>query len=138
MCQFISNYFGGQIMKQTVQRVGRSLSAMLMPNLGAFIAWGLITALFIPAKIVFACDAGMGSSAMGATKLRKKLQAAGLREISVVHSPVSEVPADADIIVCHKELKERAESANSKAHIVAITDFLAAPEYDTLIQDLRG
>jgi PTS system mannitol-specific IIC component len=89
-------------------------------------------------KIVFACDAGMGSSAMGATKLRKKLQAAGLGEISVVHSPVSEVPADADIIVCHKELKERAASANSMAHIVAITDFLAAPEYDTLVQDLKG
>ncbi|MDR0375524.1 MAG: PTS mannitol transporter subunit IIBC, partial [Treponema sp.] len=34
-------------MKQTVQKVGRSLSAMVMPNLGAFIAWGLITALFI-------------------------------------------------------------------------------------------
>ncbi|MDR2247557.1 MAG: PTS mannitol transporter subunit IIBC, partial [Treponema sp.] len=34
-------------MKQAVQKVGRSLSAMVMPNLGAFIAWGLITALFI-------------------------------------------------------------------------------------------
>jgi PTS system mannitol-specific IIC component len=89
-------------------------------------------------KIVFACDAGMGSSAMGATKLKKKLQAAGLGEISVAHSPVSEVPADADVIVCHKELKERAASANSRAHIVAITDFLAAPEYDTLIKDLKG
>jgi PTS system mannitol-specific IIC component len=89
-------------------------------------------------KIVFACDAGMGSSAMGATKLRKKLQAAGLGEINVVHSPVSEVPADADVIVCHTELKERAIQANPKAHIVPITDFLAAPEYDNLIQELKG
>jgi PTS system mannitol-specific IIC component len=89
-------------------------------------------------KIVFACDAGMGSSAMGATKLRKKLQAAGLSGITVVHSPVSEVPADADIIVCHRELQGRAVEANSKARVVAITDFLSAPEYDTLIQDLKG
>jgi PTS system mannitol-specific IIC component len=88
-------------------------------------------------KIVFACDAGMGSSAMGATKLRKKLQAAGFAEITVVHSPVSEVPADADVIVCHRELQERARASNPRAHIVAITDFLSAPEYDTLIQELK-
>lgn len=30
-----------------VQRVGRFLSGMIMPNIGAFVAWGLITALFI-------------------------------------------------------------------------------------------
>ena len=35
-------------MKQGIQRVGRFLSGMVMPNIGAFIAWGLITALFIP------------------------------------------------------------------------------------------
>jgi PTS system mannitol-specific IIC component len=89
-------------------------------------------------KIVFACDAGMGSSAMGATKLRKKIQAAGFTEITVVHSPVSEVPADADVIVCHKELQERARASNPRARVVAITDFLSAPEYDTLVQDLKG
>jgi PTS system mannitol-specific IIC component len=89
-------------------------------------------------KIVFACDAGMGSSAMGATKLRKKVQAAGFTGITVVHSPVSEVPADADVIVCHHDLQERARASNPRARIVAITDFLSAPEYDTLVQSLRG
>ncbi|MDR1956810.1 MAG: PTS mannitol transporter subunit IICBA [Treponema sp.] len=88
-------------------------------------------------KIVFACDAGMGSSAMGATKLRKKLAAAGLGHIKVIHAPVSEVPADADVIVCHRELQERAKGANSKAALVTITDFLNAPEYDELIQRLQ-
>jgi PTS system mannitol-specific IIC component len=90
-----------------------------------------------PKKIVFACDAGMGSSAMGATKLRKKLQAAGFGNISVVHSPVSEVPEDADIIVCHKELSSRAREANPRAHLVTITDFLNAPEYEELINRLK-
>jgi PTS system mannitol-specific IIC component len=88
-------------------------------------------------KIVFACDAGMGSSAMGSTKLRKKLQAAGLTGISVLHSPVSEVPADADVIVCHRELGGRAKEANPKARLITITDFLNAPEYEELIVSLK-
>jgi PTS system mannitol-specific IIC component len=89
-------------------------------------------------KIVFACDAGMGSSAMGATKLRKKLQAAGLTEITVIHSPVSEVPTDADIIICHRELGGRAAEANPAARLVTITDFLNAPEYEELIVSLKN
>lgn len=88
-------------------------------------------------KIIFACDAGMGSSAMGATKLRKKLKAAGL-EIDVGHSPVGEVPKDAEIIVVHKELAERAKSVCPDALIITITDFLNAPEYEKLIQDLKS
>jgi PTS system mannitol-specific IIC component len=87
-------------------------------------------------KIIFACDAGMGSSAMGAAKLRKKLREAGIN-ITVEHSPVSEVPADADIIVCHRDLSGRAAESNSRARIVAITDFLSAPEYAVLVQELK-
>jgi PTS system mannitol-specific IIC component len=88
-------------------------------------------------KIVFACDAGMGSSAMGATKLRKKIQAAGVTDIAVIHSPVNEVPADADIIICHKELGDRARKANPKARLVMITDFLNAPEYEEVVASLK-
>jgi PTS system mannitol-specific IIC component len=88
-------------------------------------------------KIVFACDAGMGSSAMGATKLRKKIQSAGIVGITVIHSPVGETPADADIIICHNELKERARNANPNARLVTITDFLNAPEYEEVIASLK-
>jgi PTS system mannitol-specific IIC component len=88
-------------------------------------------------KIVFACDAGMGSSAMGATKLRKKIQKAGIEDVSVSHSPVSEVPADADLIVCHSELSERAKAANPRAKLVPITDFLGAPEYEDIVELLK-
>jgi PTS system mannitol-specific IIC component len=88
-------------------------------------------------KIIFACDAGMGSSAMGATKLRKKIQAAGITDITVVHSPVNEVPADADIIICHKELGDRARQANPQARLVLITDFLNAPEYEEVVASLK-
>jgi PTS system mannitol-specific IIC component len=88
-------------------------------------------------KIVFACDAGMGSSAMGATKLRKKIQAAGVTGVTIIHSPVNEVPADVDIIICHKELGDRARRANPKARLVTITDFLNAPEYEELVAGLK-
>ena len=89
-------------------------------------------------KIVFACDAGMGSSAMGATVLKKKLTAAGLGGIVVLHSPVSSIPSDAQIVVTHQELGERAGHSNPNARLVLITNFLAAPEYDELIKELSG
>ncbi len=88
-------------------------------------------------KIAFACDAGMGSSAMGATVLKKKLAAAGLTGIEVIHTPVSSIPADVQIVVTHQELGERAAHSNPKAELVLITNFLAAPEYETLVQSLQ-
>lgn len=88
-------------------------------------------------KIVFACDAGMGSSAMGATVLRKKLAAAGLNQIEVCHSPVSSIPADAQVVVTHKELRERAAHSNPSAELILIQNFLAAPEYDILVEQLQ-
>lgn len=89
-------------------------------------------------KIVFACDAGMGSSAMGATVLKKKITDAGLRGIDVIHSPVSSIPADAQIVVTHRDLGPRAAASNPNAQLVLITNFLAAPEYDQLVQDLKS
>jgi PTS system mannitol-specific IIC component len=87
-------------------------------------------------KIVFACDAGMGSSAMGATMLRKKLKAAGLDDIEVIHAAVSEIPSDAQVVVTHQELQGRAAGSNPNAKIVAITNFMAAPEYDVFAKEL--
>lgn len=89
-------------------------------------------------KIVFACDAGMGSSAMGATVLRKKIKAAGLEGIEVVHAPVSSIPADAQIVVTHHELGERAARSNPSAQLVLIQNFLGAPEYDSLVEQLKN
>lgn len=88
-------------------------------------------------KIAFACDAGMGSSAMGATVLKKKLAAAGLEKIEVIHTPVSSIPADVQIVVTHEELGERAAHSNPNAERILITNFLAAPEYATLVENLK-
>ncbi|MDO5411351.1 MAG: PTS mannitol transporter subunit IICBA [Lachnospiraceae bacterium] len=87
--------------------------------------------------IVFACDAGMGSSAMGATVLKKKLTAAGITDIKVEHAPVSSIPKDAQIVVTHQSLGERAAASNPSAKLVLITNFLGAPEYDTLVEELK-
>lgn len=88
-------------------------------------------------KIAFACDAGMGSSAMGASVLKKKIAAAGLTGIEVIHTPVSSIPADVQIVVTHQELGERAARSNPGAERILITNFLAAPEYDVLIEELK-
>ena len=87
-------------------------------------------------KIVFACDAGMGSSAMGATMLRNKLKDAGITGIEVVHHPVSEIPGDCQIVVTHHELSGRAAGRAPQARIIPIQNFMGAPEYDALISEL--
>jgi mannitol PTS system EIICBA or EIICB component len=86
-------------------------------------------------KIVFACDAGMGSSAMGASMLRKKVNQAGL-SITVTNTAISDIPADADIVVSHKTLTERARQKAPQAEHISIADFLQSPEYDILVKRL--
>jgi len=86
-------------------------------------------------KIVFACDAGMGSSAMGASTLRKKIKAAGL-DIEVTHSAIEDIPADAGLIVTHESLGARTRQDHPNVEVVTITNFVGAPEYDTLVQRL--
>ena len=88
-------------------------------------------------KIAFACDAGMGSSAMGATVLKKKLAAAGITGIEVIHTPVSSIPGDVQVVVTHQELGERAAHSCPQAKRILITNFLAAPQYDELVEELK-
>ena len=86
-------------------------------------------------KIVFACDAGMGSSAMGASTLRKKMERVGLNLI-VINKAINEIPDDADIIITHKNLTQRAkQKAPTKRHI-SIDNFVSSPEYDNLVEEL--
>ena len=87
-------------------------------------------------KIVFACDAGMGSSAMGATMVRNKLKDAGITDIEVIHYPVGEIPGDCQIVVTHHELSGRAAQRAPQARIIPIKNFMGAPEYNTLVQEL--
>ncbi len=84
-------------------------------------------------KIVVACDAGMGSSAMSASMLRNKLTKAGLK-IEVTHCAIEDIPADADIVITHESLSERAKSMAPHAEHISIKNFVNAPEYDQLVE----
>ncbi|MBC1475599.1 PTS mannitol transporter subunit IICBA [Listeria grandensis] len=86
-------------------------------------------------KIIFACDAGMGSSAMGASVLRNKVKKAGL-DIEVVNFAISQLPADADIVVTHQDLTARATEKLPKAYHISVENFLNSHKYDELVQNL--
>jgi PTS system mannitol-specific IIC component len=83
-------------------------------------------------KVVFACDAGMGSSAMGASAFGKRLREAGRDDVTVIHKAIEAVPADTDVMVVHQDLAHRAASARPGVEIVTIRNFLGDPALDTL------
>lgn len=88
-------------------------------------------------KIVFSCDAGMGSSAMGASILRRKFKEAGIG-ITVINTAISEIPPDADLIITHKSLTERARNQKPDAEHISINDFLKSPEYAELVERFKS
>lgn len=88
-------------------------------------------------KIVFACDAGMGSSAMGASLLRKKVKEAGL-DIHVSNTAISTIPNDSQIVITQEKLTPRAQHKVPDAHHISVDNFLSSPEYDKLIDNLES
>ena len=82
-------------------------------------------------KVVFACDAGMGSSAMGATKFRNRVKAAR-PDLTVINTSVDNIPADCDIAVVQTTLVDRAKKSAPQAQMVTIGNFLADPALDAL------
>lgn len=88
-------------------------------------------------KIIFACDAGMGSSAMGATKFRNRLKAV-CPQIHVSNTSVDNIPADCDIAVVQTTLADRARKSAPQAQLVTIGNFLADPALDELFEQLTS
>ncbi|WP_276643534.1 PTS mannitol transporter subunit IICBA [Siccibacter turicensis] len=87
-------------------------------------------------KIIVACDAGMGSSAMGAGVLRKKVQDAGLTHISVTNSAINSLPGDVDLVITHRDLTERAMRQVPQAQHISLTNFLDSGLYTSLTDRL--
>lgn len=87
--------------------------------------------------IVFACDAGMGSSAMGESILRKALKDANITNIEVKHSSVDTIPAGADIVFTQENLSERARKSAPNAEVITVKNFLDRSTYDTFINELK-
>lgn len=89
-------------------------------------------------KIIFACDAGMGSSAMGASLLRDKVKKAGLNEISVTNTAVSRLKDEPNLlVVTQEELAERAAQKTPHAVHIQVGNFLNSPKYDEIIAKLK-
>jgi PTS system mannitol-specific IIC component len=88
-------------------------------------------------KIVFACDAGMGSSAMGASVLRNKVKKAGFDDITVVNVAIANLTDDIDLIVTHQDLTPRARDKAPSAQHVSVSNFMSSPKYDDIVEELK-
>ena len=84
-------------------------------------------------NIVFACDAGMGSSAMGASVLRKKITDSGHSEVTVVNKAIANLRDDVDLVVTHQDLTARAQQQAPSAVHVSVDNFMASPKYDEIV-----
>ncbi len=100
--------------------------------------------IFISEKIeniIFACDAGMGSSVMGVSVMKSKLKKSMLTK-NVEHVSVSEIPEKADLIITTKSLEGRVKDVikkyNKKISVVAVDNLMSNPEYDIIIEHLKS
>ena len=88
-------------------------------------------------KIVFACDAGMGSSAMGASVLRNKLKKAGFEDVSVVNVAIANLNDTYDLVVTHQDLTLRAIDKTPSAQHVSVQNFMNSPKYDAIVEEVK-
>jgi PTS system mannitol-specific IIC component len=86
--------------------------------------------------IVFACDAGLGSSVVGAAVLERKLREAGL-DVAVTHAAIDDLPASAGIVVVHTSLEERVRRQAPRAFVYAVDEFVRSAVYDRVVDDVR-
>jgi PTS system mannitol-specific IIC component len=115
---------------QTEKNKGKASSV-----LGGLAASGTATATKIQ-NVIFACDAGMGSSAMGAGVLRKKVQQAGITGVSVTNKAIANLDGSADLVITQAQLTDRAKMKEPEAIHVSVGGFMNAPEYDEVVQML--
>ncbi len=85
--------------------------------------------------VVTACDAGMGSSAMGASKLKSALSKAGV-DVKVINRSIDQLPQDADVVITHEQLTPRATSTMPDTIHLSISDFIMTPLYSELVTRL--
>ena len=87
--------------------------------------------------VIFACDAGMGSSAMGASMLRNKFKKAGLTDINVTNTAINQLPNDAQLVITQKTLTDRAIKQTPNAIHISVDNFLNSPRYEELLNSLK-
>ncbi|MCE7011239.1 PTS lactose transporter subunit IIB [Kibdelosporangium philippinense] len=85
-------------------------------------------------KVVIACDAGMGSSVMVASQLAKRLKP---YKVSVTHTPVNDIPQDADVVLCQTTLLARARKTTGETVVLGFQSFLGDPVFDRVEAAIR-
>ncbi|WP_311408161.1 PTS mannitol transporter subunit IICBA [Liquorilactobacillus uvarum] len=89
-------------------------------------------------KVIFACDAGMGSSAMGASLLRDKVKKAGIKDIPVTNTAISRLKDEQGLLVITQdELADRASQKTPNAMHISVGNFLSSPKYDEVVINLK-
>ncbi|RAX45962.1 PTS mannose transporter subunit IIA [Arthrobacter sp. AQ5-05] len=88
-------------------------------------------------NVVFACDAGMGSSAMGASVLRNMFKQAGLVNVKVTNSAIANLTDTYDIVVTHQDLAARATPVTASAVHVSVDNFMNSPRYEEIVELVR-
>jgi PTS system mannitol-specific IIB component len=86
-------------------------------------------------KLIVACDAGMGSSVMLASTLKKQLAKNG---VTVEHSPVAQIPSDADVVVTQSNLAERARGVVPDVPVIPFQLFLGDPKVAALVKAIQN
>jgi PTS system mannitol-specific IIC component len=102
-------------------------------SIASTVTGGVLTATRPIHSIVFACDAGMGSSAMGASVLRKKIRDAGHLDVTVVNKSIADLEDRYDLVVSHQDLTDRAAQRTKSAMHVSVDNFMASPKYDEIV-----
>ncbi|GGD35042.1 PTS mannose transporter subunit IIA [Microbacterium faecale] len=121
-----------QAVAQTAKNKGKDSAA-----LSGLVAGATTTATKTIEKVIFACDAGMGSSAMGAGVLRKKFKAAGITDVTVTNKSIANLDGSADLVITQAQLTDRARQNEPGAIHVSVGGFLDAPEYDEVVEMVR-
>ncbi len=88
-------------------------------------------------NIVFACDAGMGSSAMGASVLRNKIKKAGIEDVTVVNKAIATLDGTADLVITQNQLTDRARQQSPNSVHVSVDNFMNSPRYDEVVELVR-
>lgn len=89
-------------------------------------------------SIFFVCTEGMVMSVAGAEALRGQLTKNCLYNIKIQQIQLNWLPKDAKLVVCHENLKEKVLARVPHAYVVTVTDFLHAPEYKELSENLAA
>ena len=89
-------------------------------------------------NIVFACDAGMGSSAMGASVLRNKIKKAGVEGVTVTNQAISNLDGTADLVITQRELTDRAKGQSPDSQHVSVDNFMNSPRYDEVVDLVKS